>query len=406
MPRLTDGLEQIFTSLGIVGSGYKLFFFETGTTTLKSTYSDEDLTVVNSNPIVLNAAGRPDTDVWGSDASLYRMILGTTDSVVGDINAIVDIDPVDNYDINSIVSLDPIPTAYWGLTTGISTAYTLENPLVDISSYSNKQTFFIDFNLTCGDNPTLKIKDLDAITLKKYTGAGTKVSLIAGDIKPQRYLCINDGSNIVVLNPTYSTMQSGPATALTISDGTITINGNSSSHSIDTESSASSDDLDTINGGQDGQVIFIRLTDDARNIILKHNIGNIFNPIGTDITLDLTSDIIQLRYSSTLAKWVVTSQQTKTDFLSSKAQSGYQYLPNGLIFQWGRSTVNIGATTSFSLPITFPNAAHSGNSSLFQPVTGRTAPIHIYSLSTSQITLHNANASSSSDTASWWVIGN
>jgi hypothetical protein len=199
MPRLTDGLEQIFTSLGIVGSGYKLFFFEAGTTNLKTTYSDEALTVANSNPIVLNASGRPDTDVWGSDTSLYRMILGTPDSVVGNIDAIVDVDPVDNYSINSIVSLDPIPTAYWGLTGGTSTAYTLENPLVDIPSYSNTQTFFIDFNVACGDSPTLKIKELAAVTLKKYTGTGTKTNLVENDLSPQRYLCINDGSDIVVI---------------------------------------------------------------------------------------------------------------------------------------------------------------------------------------------------------------
>lgn len=203
MPRLTNGLEQVLTNLGIVGSGYKLFFFETGTTTLKSTYSDEALTIANTNPIVLNSAGRPSIDVWGSDPTLYRMILGTPGSVVGNITTIVDVDPVDNYQVDNIANLNPIPTAYWGTTAGTSTAYTLEEPLVDISSYSNTQTFFIDIHVACGDSPTFKVKDLPAITLTKYLTNGTTTDLVSGDLQIQRYLCINNGTNIVVLNPRY-----------------------------------------------------------------------------------------------------------------------------------------------------------------------------------------------------------
>lgn len=203
MPRLTNGLEQVLTNLGIVGSGYKLFFYETGTTTLKTTYSDEALTVANTNPIVLNSAGRPNVDIWGSDTSLYRMILGTPDSVVGNITTIVDADPIDNYQIDNLSGLNPIPTAYWGVTEGTSTAYTLEEPLVNISSYSNTQTFFVDFHIACGASPTLKIKDLAAITLKKYMGDGTTTDLVADDLQIQRYLCINNGTNIVVLDPRY-----------------------------------------------------------------------------------------------------------------------------------------------------------------------------------------------------------
>lgn len=203
MPRLTNGLEQVLTNLGIVGSGYKLFFFETGTTTLKTTYSDEDLTVANTNPIVLNSAGRPDVDVWGSDPSLYRMILGTPNSVVGNITTVVDVDPVDNYQVDNLATFNPIPTAYWGATAGTSTAYTLEEPLVDITSYSNTQTFFVDIHIACGASPTFKVKDLPAITLKKYKGNGTTTDLVANDLQIQRYLCVNNGTNIVVLNPRY-----------------------------------------------------------------------------------------------------------------------------------------------------------------------------------------------------------
>lgn len=202
MPRLSVGLEQVFTNLGIVGDGYKLFFFDTGTMIPKTTYSDEDLTVQNTNPVVLNEAGRPDVSIWGMDPSLYRMILGTPDSVLGNITVVVDVDPVDNYNVNNIAGLTPIPTAYWGTTAGTSINYTLNPALVDITSYSNQQTFLLDFHIACGASPDIDINGLGALDLKKYTISGTKVALQAGDVQPQRHLCINDGVDIVVLNPT------------------------------------------------------------------------------------------------------------------------------------------------------------------------------------------------------------
>lgn len=50
--------HQYFTDNGDPASGYLLFSYEAGTTNLLSTYSDVDLTVPNTNPLVLDAAGR------------------------------------------------------------------------------------------------------------------------------------------------------------------------------------------------------------------------------------------------------------------------------------------------------------------------------------------------------------
>lgn len=195
MPRLTDGLEQIFTDLGIVGAGYKLYFYQTGTLTPTTTYSDEALTVPNTNPIILNAAGRPDVDIWGADISLFRVRLTDTNDIVK-----VDLDPVDNYSSDSLIIFDPIPTAYWGQTAGTSSNYTLANPLVDIGDYSSTQTFFIDFHTANVASPDIDINGLGALNLKKKVGDGTKVDLEANDVLG-RHLCTNDGVDILVLDP-------------------------------------------------------------------------------------------------------------------------------------------------------------------------------------------------------------
>lgn len=63
------------------------------------------------------------------------------------------------------------------------------------------------------------------------------------------------------------------STELTISSGAITISRRM--HTVDTEGEIASDDLDTINGGNEGQTVILRAANDARTVVIKHNTGNI-----------------------------------------------------------------------------------------------------------------------------------
>jgi len=55
----------LFDLLGISpAAGGSLAFYERGTTTPKGTWSDPDMTVLNSNPVLLDASGRSNTQVW------------------------------------------------------------------------------------------------------------------------------------------------------------------------------------------------------------------------------------------------------------------------------------------------------------------------------------------------------
>lgn len=101
---------------------------------------------------------------------------------------------------------------------------------------------------------------------------------------------------------------------LTIATGAVTVTA--AYHTLDTEGNAATDDLDTISGGSDGMRITLRIEADARNVVLKHNTGNITTYNGADITLDTTEDTVELLYDGALAKWIVTSFAT--------AGSGYK----------------------------------------------------------------------------------
>jgi hypothetical protein len=93
------------------------------------------------------------------------------------------------------------------------------------------------------------------------------------------------------------------ATELTIATGAMTVT--QMLHSVDTQSDAASDDLDTINGGTVVSLIILRAENDARSVVLKHNTGNIWNPAQIDITLDDIRDSVMLWWDGT--KWIVLS---------------------------------------------------------------------------------------------------
>ncbi len=82
----------------------------------------------------------------------------------------------------------------------------------------------------------------------------------------------------------------GPATSLVISNGSITVTG--SYHLVDTEGATPTDDLTTINGGSNGQLLFLRTTNNARDVTLKTGTGNLL--LGADIILGNISDVVIL----------------------------------------------------------------------------------------------------------------
>jgi hypothetical protein len=96
--------------------------------------------------------------------------------------------------------------------------------------------------------------------------------------------------------------------AVVISSGEITIVGGYVS--VDTESSASSDDLDTINGGQNLQRVILTAVDSARTVVVKHGTGNIYLDGGADFSLDHIRDKVEL--IKEFGVWVELSRSTNS----------------------------------------------------------------------------------------------
>jgi hypothetical protein len=91
----------------------------------------------------------------------------------------------------------------------------------------------------------------------------------------------------------------GPNTDKTIATGALTIAaGDTSNWAVDTESAASTDDLDTINGGATGDMLFIRAKDNARTVVLKDGTGNL--KLSGDLSLTHTHDQVLLFNTGTV----------------------------------------------------------------------------------------------------------
>jgi hypothetical protein len=88
----------------------------------------------------------------------------------------------------------------------------------------------------------------------------------------------------------------------TIASGVITVT--ESFHQVDTQGDASTDDLDTINGGEKGMSLTITAADGTRTVVAKDGTGNL--RLAGDFSLDTQNDTLTLIYNGT--NWLEVSR--------------------------------------------------------------------------------------------------
>ena len=129
------------------------------------------------------------------------------------------------------------------------------------------------------------------------TGWTTPETIITGNVLPETYLDkLRD--NLTFLK---SNIALEAAVELTIASGAVI--KSRAHHTIDTEADAASDDLATISGGAEGEILLIRPASGARTVVLKHNTGNIWSPMFMDLSLVDADSYALLAYSG--SKWCI-----------------------------------------------------------------------------------------------------
>jgi hypothetical protein len=275
-----------------------------------------------------------------------------------------------------------------------------------------------DVNHVMADDVNSIYEEVEAI----QTELGEDVAGDAADLVT-RLSCSLDGDGYLQLRA---------ASSLTISSGAITITRNV--HIVDTEGSAETDDLDTISGGGEHWVLFLRTANDGRDVTIKHNTGNIRCSGGLDITLSSTHDVALLIYDGTLEKWLAgafspaaqsgqvslagnntwTGTQTYSAAVQFNATVGYKYTAtsDALTLDGTHYMVNVDATAG-AKTITLPTAVGCAgrvyiirkvDSSANAVIIDGNAAETINGTATYSLTIQYQTASIMSDGAGWMVI--
>jgi hypothetical protein len=115
---------QFFDNLGTPLAGGLLYTYTAGTTTPQATYTSAAGNIANTNPIVLDAAGRTANQTWLTTGGAYKFVLQTSAAVtIGTYDNISGINDITgSTGSSSITTLGTITTGTWNATP-IGAAY-------------------------------------------------------------------------------------------------------------------------------------------------------------------------------------------------------------------------------------------------------------------------------------------
>ena len=162
MPRSVNPRPQFFDSSGDPLVSGLMYYFDPGTTTPKTTYSDVNLTTANAHPVVLSADGRL-PNVWFDGSA--RQVLRDADGVL-----IWDVDPVGGANITGPLSqwspdvtysqYDIVITSTGVLYRSLINANTDNNPTSSPTAWEKLEFLRIwNTNVTYALNDTVKASD-------------------------------------------------------------------------------------------------------------------------------------------------------------------------------------------------------------------------------------------------------
>jgi hypothetical protein len=114
---------QFFTDAGAVLSGGKIYSYQAGTSTLTPTYTSSSGASQNTNPIILDSAGRLPAEIWTTTGASYKFVLKTsTDVLIGTYDNIPAGTTISGAVPWSSITGTPTTVAGYGITDALSTS--------------------------------------------------------------------------------------------------------------------------------------------------------------------------------------------------------------------------------------------------------------------------------------------
>ena len=194
---------QFFDANGAPLAGGLLYVYTAGTTTPATTWTTNSGAVANTNPIVLDSAGRTPNEIWLNSGFAYKFVLKTsTGTLIG------------TYD--NIPAIDD-PTVFNNLITVTGTNSLIGTSVPPYTAYTAGMTLsFVPVN----NNTGAVTIDVDGLGAKNvYVGASTPLSggeLVIGQIVQIEY----DGTRFQLAQ---STLADGTVTTNKLANGAVTL---------------------------------------------------------------------------------------------------------------------------------------------------------------------------------------
>lgn len=268
---------QFFDDNGTPLAGGLLYVYTAGTTTPATTWTTNSGAVANTNPIVLDAAGRTANEIWLNSGVTYKFVLKDSDAVL-----------IGTYD--NIPAIDD-PTTFNNLITVTGTNTLIGTSTPPYAAYVAGMTIsFIAANTNTGA-VTIDVDGLGAKNI--YTGSAAPLSgneIVAGRVIQLEYdgtrfqlqvLSLADGSvtsaklaNAQLTLP--NALNEAPAVTLA-SAATVAI-GAAASNNIIITGTTTITAFDTIADGATRRVVFSNV------LTLTYNAASLILPGGANIT--------------------------------------------------------------------------------------------------------------------------
>lgn len=366
--------DQFFTDDGVPLNGGLIYTYAAGTTTPAVTYTSNTGAVANTNPIVLNSAGRTPYDIWVDSGTYYKFVLktsvGVTIGTYDNMPGVGDPDLVNNLitvtGTNTLIGTAVIP--YLSYVTGMELSFEA------VATNTTAMTINVD-GLGAKDitlDGTLAIP-AGAVTNGRiinivYDGLVFQASnVLSGDLLPNN--SISAGKLDTDLINQFTTVTPDPADHIAISDA-------SDSNANKKALISAVPGCFTAVAPATGDYLTGADTSDS-GIGKKFLVSDLLALVPAAASF-ATSAEAQALSSNTVVISPLSLKQAFQGSNQSLAASGYQKLPGGVIIQWGTFTVN-GTGVAVTLPVTFPSlcsyAAAGSNTAVaegFLPNTTRT----------------------------------
>jgi hypothetical protein len=319
---------QFFDNNGVPLAAGLLYTYAAGTSTPQATYTTSSGSIANSNPIVLDAAGRVSTEIWLTAGQSYKFVLQNYAAV--QIWSFDNISGVNDFSSATATNLTVTGTltASGTITGSAFSNYFAAPPVIGGTTPANGT--FTNLIATVGATvPTAGIFD-------NSTAAATTAFV-------QRAL----GNASTVLFPTATTTLTTSAAGaliycLPVSATTLTLPASSSIVLGTTIKFVNIySPLVTIQAPGSDKIYFVGYSSPVNPVL---NVNDTATLVWTGGNWTITEGSIEWKY--------------QTDkYGSVLSGNGYQKLPSGLIVQWG-TVVSSGTGTSNAVvtyPIPFPN---------------------------------------------------